>query len=417
MFFCNNLEKDLESLQSYHSLEDEMSKYKTLHHENIQWDKVYEYSQDILKSHSIDAKFCNYFVLACLNLNNEECFNQLTFLFGHLKDFLEKTPENLQIKPNALKTQKNKLKSTIEHFIDEVNRTKLKVSSDVLNELNELFSHLEKLLECQFNKFQTKVVAPSVKSPVTQVDINIKSTNINSLDDREYRNFCQKLAFELLESNINNLNAYSMFVESMWGRIKSLPGHSDNVTRLRYPDRDLIRILLENKESELEHMKCFMSNLALNPFWIEGTKLFCEFLEKHKKMTALKILVTLTGDFIHRFEDISKLCFENGEPFCREEVFNYFVKQDGKDKNVFRFKKKEKEKSFEQVLVEIDNENYNNSLFCNVNALIDLAKVFEEKNMRKNAKILYCQLAEIMEKTLLKDYLTEEYANAKNKIK
>ncbi len=37
--------------------------------------------------------------------------------------------------------------------------------------------------------------------------------------------------------------------------------------------------------------------------------------------------------------------------------------------------------------------------------------------MKKNSKILNIYLVELMEKTLLKDYLAEEYENAKSKIK
>ena len=81
MFFTIIYKDNLENLQEYQFLEDEMSKYKTLNHQNISWDKVYEHSQFILKSYSFGVKICNYFLLACFNLNNEECFHQLLLLF------------------------------------------------------------------------------------------------------------------------------------------------------------------------------------------------------------------------------------------------------------------------------------------------------------------------------------------------
>lgn len=43
MCFFNHLGENLEHLETYHLLENEMSKYKTLNHEHIKWDKVYEY--------------------------------------------------------------------------------------------------------------------------------------------------------------------------------------------------------------------------------------------------------------------------------------------------------------------------------------------------------------------------------------
>ncbi|EAH5171041.1 nucleobase:cation symporter, partial [Campylobacter jejuni] len=88
MYFCDQLKNNLDELQEFQLLEDEMSKYKTLNHENISWDKVYQYSQFILLNHSLDFKICNYFLLSCFNLNNEECFEKLLLLFQHLKKLI-----------------------------------------------------------------------------------------------------------------------------------------------------------------------------------------------------------------------------------------------------------------------------------------------------------------------------------------
>ncbi|EAH4572125.1 nucleobase:cation symporter, partial [Campylobacter lari] len=74
MIFCDHYEENLENLEIFHLLEEEMTKYKTLNHEKIQWDKVYEYSLDILQNNSMDMKIFAYFSLSCLTLNNEECF-------------------------------------------------------------------------------------------------------------------------------------------------------------------------------------------------------------------------------------------------------------------------------------------------------------------------------------------------------
>ena len=40
---------------------------------------------------------------------------------------------------------------------------------------------------------------------------------LNQLSDREYRDFFNHLAFEILECDIGNPNAYAMFIEAMWG--------------------------------------------------------------------------------------------------------------------------------------------------------------------------------------------------------
>ncbi|HGG0672864.1 TPA: type VI secretion system domain-containing protein, partial [Campylobacter coli] len=399
-----------DELQEFQLLEDEMSKYKTLNHENISWDKVYQYSQFILLNHSLDFKICNYFLLSCFNLNNEECFEKLLLLFQHLKKLID---EN-----NAyILAQKRKIQNFIQNFIQEYNKTKVLISSEIVNQFITLFSEFENLLSCNFAKIKIAQVAPQLpKSPVTQVSVNIRSDNINSLNEREYKNFYQKLAFELLEEDENNLNIYALFTQAMWGKIRCLPEcNNEKITKIRKPDADIIRILLSDKENDIEHIKCFMHELILNPFWIEGVQLFCDFLEKKKKNKQLDILIILTSDFISKFDTIELLRFQNGDFICKEEVYKYFVKSKENKKSFFSSKKTDKEhtlQDFEQMLMNIDKENFNNSIMNNINSLLDMVKIFESKGMKKNSKILNIYLVELMEKTLLKDYLAEEYENA-----
>ncbi|HEB9307180.1 TPA: type VI secretion system domain-containing protein [Campylobacter coli] len=415
MSFCNQLKNNLDELQEFHLLEDEMSKYKTLNHENISWDKVYQYSQFILLHHSLDFKVCNYFLLSCFNLNNEECFEKLLLLFQHLKKLMDENN-------TYISAQKRKIQIFIQNFIQEYNKTKVLVSSEIIDQFIALFSEFENLLSCNFAKIEIAQVAPQLpKSPVAQVSVNIRSDNINSLNEREYKNFYQKLAFELLEEDENNLNIYALFTQAMWGKIKCLPEcNNEKITKIRKPDADIIRILLSDKENDIEHIKCFMHELILNPFWIEGVQLFCDFLEKKKKNKQLDILIMLTSDFISKFDAIELLRFQNGDFICKEEVYKYFVKPKENKKSFFSSKKTDKEhtlQDFEQMLMNIDKENFNNSIMNNINSLLDMVKIFESKGMKKNSKILNIYLVELMEKTLLKDYLAEEYENAKNKIK
>ena len=415
MFFCDQLKNNLDELQEFQLLEDEMSKYKTLNHENISWDKVYQYSQFILLHHSLDFKVCNYFLLSCFNLNNEKCFEKLLLLFQHLKKLMD---EN-----NAyISAQMRKIQIFIQNFIQEYNKTKVLVSSEIINQFIALFSEFENLLSCNFAKIEIAQVAPQLpKSPVAQVSVNIRSDNINSLNEREYKNFYQKLAFELLEEDENNLNIYALFTQAMWGKIRCLPEcNNEKITKIRKPDADIIRILLSDKENDIEHIKCFMHELILNPFWIEGVQLFCDFLEKKKKNKQLDILIILTSDFISKFDAIELLRFQNGDFICKEEVYKYFVKPKENKKSFLSSKKTEKEhtlQDFEQMMMNIDKENFNNSIMNNINSLLDMVKIFESKGMKKNSKILNIYLVELMEKTLLKDYLAKEYENAKNKIK
>ncbi|EAH7188303.1 nucleobase:cation symporter [Campylobacter lari] len=419
MIFCDHYEENLENLEIFHLLEEEMTKYKTLNHEKIQWDKVYECSLDILQNNSMDMKIFAYFSLSCLALNNEECFKIFLEIIIFTEKLFREKPENISKTSSILLNQKKKYKQIVENFINEFNKNSPKCSQVTAKSLNEYFEKLREILNCNFAKLNikeeiTQTKQSPLKSPVTQVNIDIKNTKLSNLSDREYRTLLNNLAIELLENNIENTNAYSLFAEAAWGRLKTLPPHSDFVTKVRYPDRNLIKLLLDKNTNELDQIKCFINNLSLNPFWIEGFKLFCDFLHHHQKEHSLKILNLLTCNFILKFKDITKLRFDNGELMCKEDTFNYFVKQN-QETNKKTLTTSDKNKKVEQLLIEINNENYNNSLFCNINSLIAMAQVFETNNMKNNAKIIYLQLVELMEKTLLKDYLSDEYNYAKNK--
>lgn len=413
MQFVSHLKDNLDNLEIYHFLEDEMSKYKTLNHEYIKWNKVYEYSLEILQRFSVDARIYHYFVLSCIALNNEESFRIMNKLFEFLVHILQNSPENLGKNADTLNAQKKKIKSVVQHFIIETDRLSLSHFPQIIMDLNHTFRILGKILECDFKEIQVKQEIQKsevISSTRKQVEFHTQNPNTNSLNDREYRIFFNHLAFELLEKNKDNLNAYAMFVEAMWGRIRTLPIHNESITQIKYPDKNLIQILLENNFDELEHIKCFMSNLALNPFWIEGLKLFCESLYKRKKISASKLLNTLTREFLIKFKEISNLKFSNGESMCEEQVFNYFLKQDIDFNHIKPKANKNKQNNIDEILLDMNTQNSNNSIFSHINALIEMARFFEEKNMPNNARILYIQVKDLMEKTLLKDYLSEEYS-------
>lgn len=418
MQFINNLKDNLDDLEIYHFLEDEMSKYKTLNHENIKWNKVYEYSLEILQHFSLDARIYNYFVLSCMALNNEESFRTMNGLFESLADILQNYPNALDKDTDIFNMQAKKMRSIIEHFITEADKLNISHFPKIIADLNYTFRLLGEVLGHNFKEIQAKQdIQKNEVIPLTnkQTESYSQNPNITSLNDREYRTFFIHLAFELLENNIENLNAYAMFIEAMWGRIKVLPTHNENITQIKYPEKNLIQALLQSNLDELEHTKCFMSNLALNPFWLEGLKFFCEFLQNHKKINASKVINILAMKFLTKFGDISNLKFSNGKFMCEYQVLDYFLQQDiNFNHKTSKTNKNEEDGNVDKILLDINARN-NNSLFSHINTLIEMANIFEDKNMHNNAKILYIQIKDLMERTLLKDYLLEDYLKIKVK--
>lgn len=217
MVYSDSLLKDLSHLESFNLLEDEMSKYKTLNHENINWDMVYKYSLDILKNASIDAKICNYFILSCINLNKEDCFVELSYLLNFLKDFLENNPQSLN--ENILNTQKKKIKDAIAFFILETNHLELFIPKQVLIELNKTIIHIGSIVNYRFNFLEATQDISTLNANKESLPnahtyaITDKLVDLDNINDREYREFYLKLSLDLLNNDLNNLNAYTFFLK------------------------------------------------------------------------------------------------------------------------------------------------------------------------------------------------------------
>ncbi|WP_297731760.1 type VI secretion system domain-containing protein [Helicobacter sp. UBA3407] len=426
MTYSNSLSKDLSHLESFNILEDEMSKYKTLNHENINWDMVYKYSLDILKNTSTEAKICNYFILSCINLNKEDCFVELSYLLGFLKGFLKDSPQSLDKK--ILNTQKRKIKDAITLFVVEANRSGLLIPKQILTEINENIMGIGSIINHKFNPLE---IAQDISASNTNKESLLnthtssstmpsKLTDLNVVNDREYREFYLNLSLNLLNNDLNDINAYTFFFEAMWGKIKKVPLHTESITQIRFPDSSLIGLLQNPKENtnELTRIQNFIKNLVLNPFWFEGLQLFHKLLISQKRDSVCKIFTIFVNNFLNKFQEITKLKFENGEFLCDVSVFNYFSKNEDID-SLQEFSKPKihsKAKNLEEAFLNIDKENSSDSLFSNINALIEMAKLFDEKGMEQNAKIIYLHLKEKLENTLLKDYLEEYYLFIQGKI-
>ena len=74
--------KDIQNDEQYIALYDEISKYKTLSHGEIQWEKVFDESLALLKI-SLDTRVLRGFVLSIITLNNSKYFTLFQELLLH----------------------------------------------------------------------------------------------------------------------------------------------------------------------------------------------------------------------------------------------------------------------------------------------------------------------------------------------
>ncbi|WP_103637819.1 type VI secretion system domain-containing protein [Campylobacter concisus] len=419
--FFNKFSENFSENELYISLIDEMSKYKTLTHDTIKWDFVYSSSLKALSEFSLDVKLLNFLAISAVNLNDKDAFKSLISAFSFFLTTLKQEPSLLAKNEKQVPAKKKIFAQTIELFTqahrDGINldETDARAFNELVPELSrELSTHFDTLYIEEKNKQTQKVEEPKQPQktePNYSQSVSFGSSDISTFSDREFREYFVNLSISLLKNDIKNLTAYSLVFEAMWGRIKALPVSSEQVTQIRYPDENLILLFKNMKEANLGNLEKFIRNLALNPFWIDGVRIFCEFLRSSGLSEQSELVSSMTLNFIEKFSDMKKLKFQSEEAFFSEESAKFFSKKESA--NFISSDDMKKDMSFEELIKALDRSKYTTNSQSELSFLLELSKIFTSQGMDNNAKVVYSQIVKFIENTELKDYLSDIYIKAK----
>ena len=419
--FFNKFSENFSENELYISLIDEMSKYKTLTHDTIKWDFVYSSSLKALSEFSLDVKLLNFLAISAVNLNQKDSFKTLIEAFSFFLTTLRQEPNLLAKNEKQVPAKKKIFAQTIELFTqahrDGINLDEAyaRVFNDLVPELSrELSTHFDTLYIEEKNEQTQKVEEPKQPQkvePSYSQSVSFGSSDISTFSDREFREYFVNLSISLLKNDIKNLTAYSLIFEAMWGRIKALPVSSEQVTQIRYPDENLILLFKNMKEANLGNLEKFIRNLALNPFWIDGVRIFCEFLRSSGLSEQSELVSNMTLNFIEKFPDMKKLKFQSEEAFFSEENAKFFSKKESA--NFISSDEMKKDMSFEELIKALDRSKYTTNSQSELSFLLELSKIFTSQGMDNNAKVVYSQIVKFIENTELKDYLSDIYIKAK----
>ena len=419
--FFNKFNENFSENELYISLIDEMSKYKTLTHDTIKWDFVYSSSLKVLSEFSLDVKLLNFLAISAVNLNDKDAFKSLISAFSFFLTTLKQEPSLLAKNEKQVPAKKKIFAQTIELFTqahrDGINldETDARAFNELVPELSrELSTHFDTLYIEEKNKQTQKVEEPKQPQktePNYSQSVSFGSSDISTFSDREFREYFVNLSISLLKNDIKNLTAYSLIFEAMWGRIKALPVSSEQVTQIRYPDENLILLFKNMKEANLGNLEKFIRNLALNPFWIDGVRIFCEFLRSSGLSEQSELVSNMTLNFIEKFSDMKKLKFQSEEAFFSEESAKFFSKKESA--NFISSDDMKKDMSFEELIKALDRSKYTTNSQSELSFLLELSKIFTSQGMDNNAKVVYSQIVKFIENTELKDYLSDIYIKAK----
>ena len=419
--FFNKFNENFSENELYISLIDEMSKYKTLTHDTIKWDYVFSSSLKALSEFSLDVKLLNFLAISAINLNQKDSFKTLIEAFSFFLTTLKQEPNLLAKNEKQVPAKKKIFAQTIELFT-QAHRDGINLDEASARAFNELVPELSRELSTHFDTLyieekseQAQKVKepkqPAKAEPSYSQSISFGSSDISAFSDREFREYFVNLSVSLLKNDIKNLTAYSLVFEAMWGRIKALPVSSEQVTQIRYPDENLILLFKNMKEASQENLEKFIRNLALNPFWIDGVRIFCEFLRSSGLSEQSELVSNMTLNFIEKFPDMKKLKFQSEEAFFSEESAKFFSKKESA--NFISSDDMKKDMSFEELVKALDRSKYTTNSQSELSFLLELSKIFTSQGMDNNAKVVYSQIVKFIENTELKDYLSDIYIKAK----
>ena len=419
--FFNKFNENFSENELYISLIDEMSKYKTLTHDTIKWDFVFSSSLKALSEFSLDVKLLNFLAISAINLNQKDSFKTLIEAFSFFLTTLKQEPNLLAKNEKQVPAKKKIFAQTIELFT-QAHRDGINLDEADARAFNELVPELSRELSTHFDTLyieekseQAQKVEepkqPAKVEPSYSQSISFGSSDISTFSDREFREYFVNLSVSLLKNDIKNLTAYSLVFEAMWGRIKALPVSSEQVTQIRYPDENLILLFKNMKEASQENLEKFIRNLALNPFWIDGVRIFCEFLRSSGLSEQSELVSNMTLNFIEKFPDMKKLKFQSEEAFFSEESAKFFSKKESA--NFISSDDMKKDMSFEELIKALDRSKYATNSQSELSFLLELSKIFTSQGMDNNAKVVYSQIVKFIENTELKDYLSDIYIKAK----
>lgn len=419
--FFNKFNENFSENELYISLIDEMSKYKTLTHDTIKWDFVYSSSLKALSEFSLDVKLLNFLAISAVNLNDKDAFRSLISAFSFFLTTLKQEPSLLAKNEKQVPAKKKIFAQTIELFTQS-HREGLNLDEADAKAFNELVPELSRELSTHFDTLYIEEKSeqaqrveepkqPQKTEPSYSQSVSFGSSDISTFSDREFREYFVNLSILLLKNDIKNLTAYSLVFEAMWGRIKALPVSSEQVTQIRYPDENLILLFKNMKEANLGNLEKFIRNLALNPFWIDGVRIFCEFLRSSGLSEQSELVSSMTLNFIEKFPDMKKLKFQSEEAFFSEESAKFFSKKESA--NFISSDEMKKDMSFEELIKALDRSKYTTNSQSELSFLLELSKIFTSQGMDNNAKVVYSQIVKFIENTELKDYLLDIYIKAK----
>lgn len=233
----------------------------------------------------------------------------------------------------------------------------------------------------------------------TELPVITKPIEIDSSNERAWKNTLSKVVDYLLEKDISTVVAYQLRRHIIWSNITSLPLYEGNRTPLHSPSVDIV---LEYEKSleypSLETWKEIEHSLTVSPYWFYGHYLSAQLASKLSYEKVSIAIKQSLSDFITRLPTLAELCFTDGTAFCPQIVVEWLFSTS----------------EYTMELSEADNINYDNAE--ELEAILNRFDSVSTKDLRDS---FYNQLvlAQLLEKRGFGNIAKQNYLAIYNSVK
>lgn len=257
---------------------------------------------------------------------------------------------------NASRLEKEEAKKLLIKLIALFQGNKLEREFQQLS--HDYLNHLDSVAEKSSEPASSEPVSSSSRNSMAELSVIAKPIEVDSSNERAWKNTLSKVVEYLLEKDISTLVAYQLRRYIIWNNITSLPLYEGNKTSLFPPSIDRV---VEYEQSldqpNLEMWKEIEHSLTLSPYWFYGHYLSAQLASKlGYEYISLAIKQCLI-DFITRLPKLTELCFNDGTEFCPQIVREWicFSSEKAINPTVTNYADYEIEDSLESVLGKFNN--------------------------------------------------------------
>lgn len=343
--------------QDWVYLDGEMIKIGSLEHSLLDLPKIQNIALDLLSTKSKDLRILGHLIRTLQHSGNIlDLLLGLRIFTDYVGKFWIDAAPTSVIKKNRLGIQVLKrFDSASTSFSNNASRlekdeaskifdelcdmwTSLQVSSSLLDETHlikqrYLFTKESGNEEQECDKSSTAYATvkntneESNIQPVLEKKVVIEPVDIDSSNDRAWKNTLLKVADYLTEKDEKSPIGYELRRYALWSTIVSAPISENSRTPLAAPLVD--RVLEYEKAIEVVNIEIWKEleySLTLSPYWFDGHYISAKMAEQLNYQNVANIIKKSVSDFLERLPILKELTFNDGSPFVSKRVIEWIEK-------------------------------------------------------------------------------------------